>query len=41
VNLIVGILVCLAVAKSFGKSDAFGIGPALLGFIFFPDPRFR
>jgi hypothetical protein len=36
VNLIVGILVCIAVAKSFGKSDAFGIGLALLGFIFFP-----
>jgi hypothetical protein len=36
VNIIVAIFVCIAVAKKFGKSDAFGIGLALLGFIFFP-----
>jgi hypothetical protein len=36
VNLIIGILVSLAIAKNFGKSDAFGIGLALLGFIFYP-----
>ena len=36
VNIIVAVFVCIAVAKNFGKSDAFGIGLALLGFIFFP-----
>ena len=36
VNIIMAVIVCLAVAKNFGKSDAFGIGLALLGFIFFP-----
>lgn len=36
VNLIAVILVSLAVARNFGKSDAFGIGLALLGFIFYP-----
>ena len=36
VNIIMAILVGIAVAKSFGKSDAFGIGLGLLGFIFYP-----
>ena len=36
VNLIAAILVGLAVAKSFGKSDLFGVGLGLLGFIFYP-----
>ncbi|MGB7749159.1 MAG: DUF5684 domain-containing protein [Verrucomicrobiia bacterium] len=36
VNLIAAILVGIAVAKNFGKSDAFGIGLGLLGFIFYP-----
>jgi hypothetical protein len=36
VNLIALILVGLAVAKSFGKSDAFGVGLGLLSFIFYP-----
>jgi len=36
VNLVVVIIVSLAVAKQFGKSDAFGVGLALLGFIFYP-----
>ena len=36
VNIVAGILVSIAVAKSFGKSDAFGVGLALLGFIFYP-----
>jgi hypothetical protein len=35
-NLVASILVGLAVARNFGKSDGFGIGLALLGFIFFP-----
>lgn len=36
VNFIILILVWLRVAKAFGKGDAFGIGLALLGFIFIP-----
>jgi uncharacterized membrane protein YoaK (UPF0700 family) len=36
VNIIIGILVGIAVARNFGKSDAFGVGLALLGFIFYP-----
>ncbi|MEY4917565.1 MAG: hypothetical protein RL616_1478 [Verrucomicrobiota bacterium] len=36
VNLIAAVLVGLAVAKNFGKSDLFGIGLGLLGFIFYP-----
>lgn len=36
VNIIVSLLVFIALAKSFGKSEVFGIGLWLLGFIFFP-----
>jgi len=36
VNLVIGIIVTMAVAKSFGKDTAFGIGLLLLGFIFYP-----
>ncbi len=36
VNLIVLVLICMGVAKNFGKSELYGIGLALLGFIFFP-----
>ena len=36
VNLIMMVLVGIAVAKSFGKSAAYGIGLALLGFVFYP-----
>ena len=36
VNIIVAIVVMLDLAKSFGKSAGFGIGLALLGFIFIP-----
>ena len=35
-NLIVAILMYIEVAKKFGKSEAFGVGLALLGFIFMP-----
>ena len=35
-NLIAAIFVGLAVAKNFGKSEAFGIGLGLLAFIFYP-----
>lgn len=36
VNFVVGIIVSIALAESFGKGAAFGIGLAFLGFIFFP-----
>jgi uncharacterized membrane protein YoaK (UPF0700 family) len=36
VNFVVGIIVCIDLAKAFGKTPAYGIGLALLSFIFFP-----
>ena len=36
VNFIVGIILCIDMAKSFGKGAGFGIGLALLGIIFWP-----
>jgi hypothetical protein len=36
VNLIILIIVCIDVAKAFGKGTGFGLGLAFLGFIFFP-----
>lgn len=36
VNIIVSLLVFIALAKSFGKSEVFGIGLWLFGFICFP-----
>ena len=36
VNFIIAILVGIDVAKNFGKGTGFGIGLALLGFIFYP-----
>lgn len=36
VNIIAAILVNLEVARRFGKSEAFGLGLALLGFVFYP-----
>jgi hypothetical protein len=36
VNFIVGIILCIDLAKSFGKGVGFGIGLILLGIIFFP-----
>jgi hypothetical protein len=36
VNVIVHLIVSLDVAKSFARSDAFGVGLWLLGFIFVP-----
>ncbi len=36
VNFIVGIILCIDLAKSFGKGAGFGIGLALLGVISFP-----
>ncbi len=36
VNIIVVIIACIALAEKFGKGAGFGVGLALLGFIFFP-----
>ena len=36
VNLVMAILVGIAVAQKFGKGTGFGVGLALLGFIFYP-----
>lgn len=36
VNIVIGFIVALEVAKAFGKGAGFGIGLALLGFIFYP-----
>jgi hypothetical protein len=35
-NLIVAILLFVAIAEKFGKGAGFGVGMALLGFIFIP-----
>ena len=36
VNFVIAIMVSIAIAHRFGKSTAFGVGLALLGFIFYP-----
>ncbi len=36
VNIVVLVLISIEIAKGFGKSDGFGIGLGLLGFIFWP-----
>jgi len=36
VNVIIAILLSIELAKVFGKSAGFGIGLALLGFVFYP-----
>jgi Family of unknown function (DUF5684) len=36
VNIVIGILVALEVARNFGKGAGFGLGLAFFGFIFFP-----
>jgi hypothetical protein len=36
VNLIIGIIVAIDIAKAFGRGTGFGVGLALLGFIFYP-----
>ncbi len=36
VSLVIAIIVSIDMAKSFGKGTGFGIGLALLGFIFYP-----
>src|SRR5262249_5142191 len=36
VNFIVGILICLGLAKNFGRGSGFAMGLMFLGFIFVP-----
>ncbi len=36
VNIAITIIVCIDLAKSFGKDSAFGIGLAIIPIIFFP-----
>lgn len=36
VNIVIGIIVNIDIAKNFGKDTAFGLGLAFLGFIFYP-----
>lgn len=36
VNIVIGIIVIIALAKSFGKGGGFAAGLILLGFIFYP-----
>jgi hypothetical protein len=36
VNIVIMILICIDLAKCFGQSAGFGIGLALVGFVFFP-----
>jgi hypothetical protein len=36
VNFIIGIILCIDLAKSFGNGVGFGLGLAFLGIIFFP-----
>lgn len=36
VNFVISIILCIDMAKSFGKGTGFGIGLALLGIIFLP-----
>jgi hypothetical protein len=36
VNIVIAVIMWIDVAKSFGKSELFGIGLAFLGFIFVP-----
>lgn len=36
VNFVISIIVSIEIAKNFGQSSGFGVGLALLGFIFYP-----
>ena len=36
VGMVVAIILCIDVAKNFGNGAGFGVGLALLGFVFFP-----
>ena len=36
VNLVIGIVVAIEIAKNFGKTSGFGLGLAFLPFVFYP-----
>ncbi len=36
VNIVIAIIVCIEVAKGFGKGAGYAVGMVLLGFIFWP-----
>ena len=36
VNIVIAVMINIAIAEKFGKGVGFGIGLALLGFIFYP-----
>lgn len=36
VSIVAWIMICMKVAENFGKTGGYGIGLALLGFVFFP-----
>ena len=36
ISIVAWVVICLHIARNFGKSDGFGIGLALLGCVFFP-----
>lgn len=36
VNLVIMVILCIEIAKSFGKTPAYGVGLALLAPVFFP-----
>ncbi|RKY97869.1 MAG: signal peptidase I, partial [Ignavibacteriae bacterium] len=36
VNIVIGIIVAIEIAKNFGKDVAFGLGLIFFGFIFYP-----
>ena len=36
VNIIIIVIICMAIAPKFGKTEAFGVGMALLAFVFWP-----
>lgn len=35
-NLIISVIVCIEIARAFGKGEGFGVGLFFLGFIFYP-----
>jgi hypothetical protein len=41
VNIVIGIIVAIDIAKAFGKDALYGVGLAILGFVFVPILGFR
>ncbi len=36
VNIVIDVIISIDIARNFGKSDGFGIGLFLVGFVFYP-----